>query len=135
MQYYVAAEISRRRRQLAAALLDRADAAARRGIRRASARTTTATACPISGRPNNSVSNPSEDADNDGLSNLQEYQAGTNPRISNVWNLSEGATGFFAQRLALSNPDGAPADISIKYLRAGGKPPVTRDYTVLPTDA
>jgi hypothetical protein len=80
----------------------------------------------------NSVANPGDDTDNDGLSNLQEFQAGTNPRISNVWNLSEGATGFFAQRLALSNPDGAPADISIKYLRAGGKPPVTRDYTVLP---
>jgi hypothetical protein len=79
-----------------------------------------------------SVASATEDADNDGLTNLQEYQTGTNPRISNVWNLSEGATGFFAQRLALSNPDGAPADISIKYLRAGGKPPVTRDYTVLP---
>ena len=75
---------------------------------------------------------PDEDADNDGLTNLQEYQAGTNPRISNVWNLSEGATGFFAQRLALSNPDAAPADVSINYLRSGGKPPVTRDYTVLP---
>lgn len=80
----------------------------------------------------NSVANPNDDTDNDGLSNVQEYQAGTNPRISNVWNLSEGATGFFAQRLALSNPDGAPADVSIKYLRSGGKPPVTRDYTVLP---
>jgi hypothetical protein len=79
-----------------------------------------------------SVSNPAADDDNDGVNNVQEYQAGTNPRISNVWNLSEGATGFFAQRLALSNPDAAPADISIKYLRAGGKPPVTRDYTVLP---
>jgi hypothetical protein len=79
-----------------------------------------------------SVASANQDADNDGLTNLQEYEAGTNPRISNVWNLSEGATGFFAQRLALSNPDGAPADISIKYLRAGGKPPVTRDYTVLP---
>jgi hypothetical protein len=81
---------------------------------------------------NNSVSSGSADDDNDGVTNLQEYQAGTNPRISNVWNLSEGATGFFAQRLALANPDSAPADISIKYLRAGGKPPVTRDYTVLP---
>lgn len=80
----------------------------------------------------NSVSNPGEDTDNDGLTNLQEYQAGTNPLISNVWNLSEGATGFFVQRLALSNPDGAAADVSIKYLRSGGKPPVTRDYTVLP---
>jgi len=80
----------------------------------------------------NSVSNPGADDDNDGVTNLQEYQTGTNPRISNVWNLAEGATGFFAQRLALANPDGAPADISIKYLRSGGKPPVTRDYTLLP---
>jgi hypothetical protein len=80
----------------------------------------------------NYVSNPNADADNDGVTNLQEYKAGTNPLISNVWNLAEGATGFFAQRLALANPDAAPADISIKYLRAGGKPPVTRDYTLLP---
>jgi hypothetical protein len=81
---------------------------------------------------NNSVTNPGADDDNDGVTNLQEYKTGTNPRISNVWNLAEGATGFFAQRLALANPDAAPADISIKYLRAGGKPPVTRDYTLLP---
>jgi hypothetical protein len=79
-----------------------------------------------------SVGAPNDDADNDGLTNIQEYQAGTNPRISNVWNLSEGATGFFVQRLALANPDATAADISIKYLRSGGKAPVTRNYTVLP---
>jgi hypothetical protein len=78
------------------------------------------------------VTSASQDTDSDGLTNIQEYQAGTDPRLSNTWNLSEGATGFFFQRLALANPTASEATISVKYLRGPGKAPVTRDYTVLP---
>jgi hypothetical protein len=78
------------------------------------------------------ATNPNADADGDGVSNLAEYQAGTNPLTSNVWSLSEGATGFFNQRLALANPDSAPADVTVTYLRPGGQPPITRLYSLLP---
>jgi hypothetical protein len=79
-----------------------------------------------------SVTAANTDTDGDGLTNLQEYQAGTDPRVSNVWNLSEGATGFFTQRLALANPGASEATVTVKYLRSGGKPPIVRDYAVLP---
>jgi len=76
------------------------------------------------------VSSASGDEDNDGVSNVQEYQRATHPRLANTWQLSEGATGFFRERLALANPDPSPADVTVKFLREGA-PPITRAYTVM----
>ena len=65
-------------------------------------------------------------------SNLAEYQAGTHPRLSNTWTLPEGATGFFAERLALANPDSTPADVTLTFLRPAPSTPITRTYSLLP---
>lgn len=76
------------------------------------------------------VSDPAGDEDLDGASNLAEYQAGTDPRLSNTWNLAEGSTGFFEERIALANPGSDQADVAVTFLRPGGASSVVRDYTV-----
>ncbi len=78
------------------------------------------------------ISSAAADEDGDGLSNIAEYQQGTNPRLSNTWTLAEGATGFFAQRLALANPDSSPADITLTFLRPSPNPPIVRQYSIVP---
>ncbi len=75
---------------------------------------------------------PTADADGDGVSNFNEYLLGTHPNLSNTWTLSEGSTGFFDERIALSNPDSSPAEVTVTYLRPGGEPLITRDYSLLP---
>lgn len=72
---------------------------------------------------------PREDADEDEVSNLDEFRNGTDPLLSNRWTLSEGATGTFTERLALANPNPEPAALSVTYLREG-LAPITRDHTV-----
>lgn len=69
------------------------------------------------------------DDDGDGISNLSEYHQGTDPRLPNVWQLAEGSTGFFQERLALVNPSTVASEVSISYLRELGQP-VVLDYTI-----
>ena len=59
---------------------------------------------------------PSGDPDGDGVTNSGEFTAGTDPRIANVQNLSEGSTGFFLERIAVANPVQDPAAFKIDFL-------------------
>ncbi len=78
------------------------------------------------------ITNPDGDDDGDGILNKDEYALGTNPLIPNTLSLSEGATGFFTERLALANPDSAPADVTLTFLRGPGSAPISREYTLPP---
>lgn len=83
------------------------------------------------------IGSPGGDADGDGVTNLEEYQLATDPRIPNTWVLPEGATGFFNERLALANPTDGPATVRVRYLRVPDSsgavpPPIDRTYEILP---
>ena len=75
------------------------------------------------------------DDDSDGVINLHEQLLGTNPLLPNTLQLSEGATGFFEERIALANPTTEVADVELTFSvrkETGGRPVVPGDNTVLP---
>ncbi len=55
------------------------------------------------------ITNMTADSDGDGVSNQAEFAAGTSPLIPNRWELSEGSTGFFKERVAIANPENRSA--------------------------
>ncbi|MGH9163525.1 MAG: hypothetical protein ACRD2X_26510 [Vicinamibacteraceae bacterium] len=75
------------------------------------------------------VRSAAADEDADGVNNIAEYRGGTDPRLSNRWIFSEGATGFFEERIAVANPAATPAELEVKYIPEGGSP-ITRRYAV-----
>lgn len=62
------------------------------------------------------ITNMSADTDGDGVSNQQEFERGTSPYVSNRWELAEGSTGFFNERVALANPEGRSAIARVTVL-------------------
>ena len=64
----------------------------------------------------------SGDPDGDGLTNAQEYAAGTHPRGFQRRYLAEGATSlsFLDTRLAVLNPGGSPASVLLRFLETDG---------------
>ncbi|MFN8060553.1 MAG: hypothetical protein U0Q12_15465 [Vicinamibacterales bacterium] len=69
------------------------------------------------------------DPDGDGVTNLAELAGGTDPRVANVQNLSEGATGFFLERIAVANPGTDPAEFRVDFLTEAATV-VTRTYAL-----
>lgn len=62
------------------------------------------------------ITDMSGDADGDGVTNQQEFDRGTSPLVPNRWELAEGSTGFFTERVALANPEGRPAVARVTVL-------------------
>lgn len=63
----------------------------------------------------------SGDADNDGVTNLNEYQQGTHPRGTSSRYFAEGATGsFFSTELDLLNTGTTTASVLLRYQKEDG---------------
>ena len=61
------------------------------------------------------------DPDGDGLTNLQEFQAGSNPAGSESRFLAEGSAGsFFTTRVAIANPTDVQANVAVRFDLADG---------------
>jgi uncharacterized repeat protein (TIGR01451 family) len=72
----------------------------------------------------------SADPDNDGRTNLQEYQQGTHPRGFVITYFAEGATGaFFDTMIALANPSNTQALVLLRFQKDNGE--VVRLYKVV----
>jgi hypothetical protein len=62
------------------------------------------------------VTSMSADTDGDGVSNQEEFDAGTSPLLANRLELSEGSTGFFQERVAIANPENRSAVARVTVL-------------------
>ena len=84
------------------------------------------------------ITNMSADSDGDGVSNQEEFEWGTSPLVPNRWELAEGATGFFNERVALANPEGRSATARVTVLlgqmpgEASPPAPVVQDVSIAP---
>jgi Tol biopolymer transport system component len=71
---------------------------------------------------NPNVSDGALDSDDDGQTNLQEYQASTHPKGTQTRYFAEGAyNDFFVTRLALLNPNATPAAVTVRLLGENGQ--------------
>ncbi len=80
------------------------------------------------------------DPDGDGLTNQQEFDAGTSPHVANRVELAEGSTGFFQEQVAIANPENRAAIARVVVLfgqrsdigEASAPPPVIQDIPIAP---